>query len=62
MKPEFEFLFLKLERKEDNPMQNQYETPELTLLGEAAELVMGSGLGGNDFPKQFPTDFEFEHD
>jgi hypothetical protein len=43
-------------------MWNQYETPELTLLGEAADVVMGSGIGGNDFPKQFATDFEFERD
>ena len=43
-------------------MQNQYETPELTVLGEAADLVMGLGIGGNDFPKQFAPDFEFEHD
>ena len=43
-------------------MQHQYETPELTLIGEAAEIVMGSGVGGNDFPKEFALDFEFEHD
>ena len=43
-------------------MQNQYETPELTLLGEAADVVMGSGIGGDDFPKLLAPDFEFEHD
>ena len=43
-------------------MQNQYETPELTLIGKADEVVMGSNIGGNDFPKNFGLDFEFEHD
>ena len=43
-------------------MQNQYETPELTLLGEADAVVMGAGVGGDDFPKQLALDFEFEHD
>jgi len=43
-------------------MQHQYETPELTLIGEADAVVMGTGLGGNDFPKEFASDFEFEHD
>jgi len=55
-------LLLKLERKEDNPMQNQYETPELTVLGEADAVVMGSGVGGDDFPRLQALDFEFEHD
>lgn len=43
-------------------MQHQYETPELTLIGEADEVVMGTGIGGDDFPKQLAPDFEFEHD
>ncbi len=43
-------------------MQHQYETPELALIGEANDVVMGTSLGGNDFPKQFGSDFEFEHD
>ena len=43
-------------------MQHQYETPELTLIGEANDVVMGTSLGGNDFPKEFAPDFEFEHD
>jgi hypothetical protein len=43
-------------------MQNQYEAPELTLIGEANEVVMGSGTGGSDLPKFFGLDFEFEHD
>ena len=43
-------------------MQNNYEAPELTLIGEANEVVMGSGVGGNDLPREFALDFEFEHD
>ena len=43
-------------------MQHQYETPELTLIGEAAVVVMGQNIGGNDFPKEFGADFEFEND
>jgi hypothetical protein len=51
-----------LERKEVSPMQNNYEAPELMLIGEADEVVMGTGVGGDDFPKQFGFDFEFEQD
>jgi hypothetical protein len=51
-----------LERKEVSPMQNNYEAPELTLIGEANEVVMGAGIGGDDLPKQFGLDFEFEQD
>lgn len=43
-------------------MQNNYEAPELTLVGEADEVVMGSGSGGDDFPWESAFDFEFEHD
>ena len=43
-------------------MQHQYETPELTLIGEADVVVMGTGIGGDDFPKQLAPDFEFEND
>ena len=43
-------------------MQNQYEAPELTAIGEADEVVMGIGIGGDDVPKYFGADFEFEHD
>ena len=43
-------------------MKNNYEVPELTLIGEANEVVMGTGAGGDDFPKQFGMDFEFEQD
>ena len=43
-------------------MQDQYEAPELTLIGEANEVVMGAGNGGDDLPRYFGFDFEFEHD
>jgi len=49
-------------KKGGKPMQNNYEAPELTLIGEANEVVMGSNIGGNDFPKEFGIDFEFEQD
>lgn len=43
-------------------MKNQFEAPELTLIGEAAEVVMGSGISGVDMPLQAEADFEFEQD
>ena len=43
-------------------MQNQYEAPELTLIGQADEVVMGSGVFGNDLPHMTGADFEFEQD
>ena len=43
-------------------MQNQFDAPELTLIGQAGEVVMGSGGSGFDAPQQFPLDFEFEQD
>ena len=43
-------------------MQNQYEAPELTLIGEANEVVMGNATGGDDIPKFFASDFEFAQD
>lgn len=43
-------------------MQNEYETPELTLIGQVEEIVMGAGIGGDDIPNQLAPDFEFEHD
>jgi hypothetical protein len=43
-------------------MQKQYESPELTLIGEADEVVLGSGIGTDDFPQQSAPDFEFEQD
>jgi hypothetical protein len=43
-------------------MQNQFEAPELTLIGEAGEVVMGAGADGNDLPWETALDFEFEQD
>ena len=43
-------------------MHHQYENPELTPMGEASEIVMGTGMGGDDFPNQIAWDFEFEND
>ncbi|HXQ33366.1 MAG TPA: hypothetical protein VN843_05035 [Anaerolineales bacterium] len=43
-------------------MQNKYEAPELTLIGEASEVVMGLATGGDDAPRYFGGDFEFEQD
>lgn len=40
----------------------KYEAPELTLIGHAGEVVMGSGVSGFDAPFLVPPDFEFEHD
>ena len=49
-------------RKEETTMQNNYEAPELTLIGEANEVVMGNGGSGLDFPHELAGDFEFEQD
>ena len=43
-------------------MQNEYETPELTLIGKVDEVVMGFSTGGDDAPRYFGADFEFEPD
>ena len=43
-------------------MQTTYNAPELTLIGHASEVVMGSGFGGDDFPQKTGLDFEFEQD
>ncbi len=43
-------------------MQNNYEAPELTLIGRANEIVMGSGTSGVDLPHFSEPDFEFEQD
>lgn len=43
-------------------MQNNYEAPELTLVGEADEVVMGIGNTGDDFPMETAWDFEFQQD
>jgi len=50
------------ERKEVSPMETRYEIPELTMIGEANEVVMGSGGSGLDFPYLIAGDFEFEQD
>jgi len=41
---------------------NKYETPELTLVGQADEVVMGFDIGGDDFPHRIAADFEFAQD
>jgi len=43
-------------------MQNIYEAPELTSIGQADQIVMGSSVGGDDLPNQLALDFEFEQD
>jgi len=43
-------------------MQNKFDAPELTLIGQASEVVMGAGSLGNDVPLQTAPDFEFEQD
>jgi hypothetical protein len=43
-------------------MQTKYEAPELTLIGQANEVVMGSGASGTDLPWEAAPDFEFEQD
>ena len=43
-------------------MQKQYEAPELTLIGEAQEVVMGPNPGCVDCGFDFAPDFEFERD
>ena len=44
-------------------MQNKFQAPELTLIGQADEIVMGSGIGTDDAGiQQFAPDFEFEQD
>jgi hypothetical protein len=43
-------------------MQKLYEAPELSLIGQADEVIMGSGTPGIDLPHQGAPDFEFEQD
>ena len=43
-------------------MQTKYEAPELTLVGEAEEVVMGASIGGFDLGNETAMDFEFEQD
>ena len=43
-------------------MQREYEAPELTLIGEADEVVLGVNGFTGDLGMQGVTDFEFEQD
>ena len=43
-------------------MENKYDAPELTLIGEADLIIMGAGGGVDDFMQQAAPDFEFEQD
>jgi hypothetical protein len=43
-------------------MKETYEAPELTSIGQANAVVMGSGDTGVDLPMQSAPDFEFEQD
>lgn len=44
-------------------MQKQYEAPELTLIGQADEVVMGyPGVGLEGGSERVSPDFEFEQD
>ena len=43
-------------------MQSKYQAPELTVIGHANEVVMGTSAGTDDFPLGLPVDFEFEQD
>ncbi len=43
-------------------MQKQYEAPELTVIGEADRVVMGSSLGISENGLHAAPDFEFEDD
>jgi len=43
-------------------MQKQYEAPELTLIGQAHDVVLGSFTGGPDMNGNSEWDFEFEQD
>ena len=40
----------------------KYEAPEVTLVGQAGEVVMGTPGTGFDVPTQASPDFEFEQD
>ena len=43
-------------------MEKKYEAPELTFIGQASEVVLGSGCCGNDLAQLTAPDFEFEQD
>lgn len=40
----------------------KYEAPDVKLIGQASEVVMGLGGSGFDGPWQSAPDFEFEQD
>ena len=54
--------FLNNRGKEVSEMLKRYETPELTQVGQAEEVVLGSVFVGDDFPQKSAFDFEFEQD
>lgn len=43
-------------------MQSKFQAPEVKLVGQAGEVVMGIVEGGVDAPLQTAPDFEFEQD
>ena len=43
-------------------MNEKYEAPELTLIGEASEVVLGVNGVSGDLGMQTEGDFEFEQD
>jgi hypothetical protein len=43
-------------------MQKIYEAPELNLIGEATQVVLGSSGPTQEFFTQAGSDFEFEQD
>jgi hypothetical protein len=43
-------------------MKKTYDAPELTLIGQANEVVMGTSGLGMDLPHETAPDFEFEQD
>jgi hypothetical protein len=43
-------------------MQKHYEAPQLTVIGDATQVVMGASIGGSDNLQISAPDFEFEQD
>lgn len=43
-------------------MRKHYKAPELTVIGNASRVVMGSNIGGTDNLQISAPDFEFEQD
>jgi hypothetical protein len=46
----------------EKQMQNQFEAPELTLIGEASDVVLGVINGDEDHLGDAASDFEFLQD